>query len=158
MGFLSKIKKAVGRAVASAPGGSQLQKIIAKDPIAQTVMKYDPATKELAGAVGLIAPQAAAAAPSATPMIDDGRKTTMPVRQPSWQDERVAALRARFGRTKPAAPVAQAAPVGAMPAPVTAAPPQPAAQVTLAAKPAVVNPVAQDVDAYSRAWNGNQIV
>ncbi len=147
MGFLSKIKKAIGGAVSKAPGGAQLQKAIGKDPIAQAVMKVDPLARDIAGAHGLVAPAAQAAAPA----IEARKGFQPPTRQPGWQEERVASMRARFGR--PAAPVG----VAARPAAVAPAAAMPAAPVATAPQRVTVapNPVAADLAQYQQAWTQN---
>lgn len=149
MGLRSKLKKALGKVVQALPGSDKIQKVIGKDPIAQAVMKVDPLARDIGDVHGL-RPQAG---PAAAAPVAEGRKGFVPpTRGPNPLADRVAAMRARFGR--PGA-------VTAMPAPVSAVPPTPAAPAAMnvTTKPVVVppvNPVAQDVDAYSQAWgNGN---
>jgi hypothetical protein len=83
---------------------SAIQKVVGKDPIAQKVMKVDPLARQFAMDHGLVAErqtggQPAAAAPAAPEM-------PAPPRAAPWQEERMAALRVRFGR--PRAPAAAA--------------------------------------------------
>ena len=157
MGLRSKLKKALGGVVQSLPGQDNIQKVIGKDPIAQMVMKVDPLARDIGDVHGL-SPGAAAAAADATPV--EGRNGFQPpVRNTSWQSERVAALRSKFGRPGAAA---------TMPLPVSATPPTPAAMPTVPAMPAMpqanaitepikttmpINPAAQDVEAYSQSWD-----
>jgi hypothetical protein len=153
VGLRSRLKKALGGVVQSLPGHDKIQKVIGKDPIAQMVMKVDPLARDIGDVHGLrpgAAPTAAAAV-DAAPV--DGRKGFQPpVRNTSWQSDRVAGLRAKFGRPG-SAPT--------MPAPVSATPPATTAMPTVPqAAPAVpsikttmpVNQAAQDLDAYSQSW------
>jgi len=163
VGFLKKLRNAVGGVVSKLPGGSQIQKVVGKDPIAQSIMKVDPLARDMAGAAGLIAP-GQAADPAQAPVRTGFQPPTS--RNAGWQGERVAALRARFARPG-AAPVG-AAPVGVAPvaaAPVSATPPPVATGAGVTAAPAIsppsvaapasvpMNPAQQDIDTYSYAWD-----
>lgn len=151
MGLLSSIRNAVSSAVSRAPGGRQVQRAVGRDPVAQTMMRYDPAAKELAEAHGLVAQKPATAA-----VVEEAQQSTMPVRSNGgWQRDRMAALRARFSRLpQTAAPAATPATTVAQP--VTATPPQQPATSTAVPAAAPINRAAQDVESYSRHWgNGN---
>ena len=100
MGLRSKLKKIISKA----PGASTVQKVLGKDPIARTAMRYDPLARQIASDHGLL--PGGGQSPEAMPAEDGPTGFRPPVRSgTSWQAERIAALRARLGR--PAGPVAQ---------------------------------------------------
>lgn len=164
MGLRSKLRKAVG----SLPGMNVVQKVVGKDPIAQQILKNDPLARQVAMDHGLVAQR-----PAAQPMEGPGQAQPAPQamqRAVPWQEERMAAIRARFGRPAPATamrpatqmPAATAMPAapaattmpGAMSASVqpAAMPGQmPASPGTAMAGPA--NPAAADIADYTKSWD-----
>ena len=159
MGLRSKLKKALGKVVQSIPGSDKIQKVIGKDPIAQMVMKVDPLARDIGDVHGLRAQ--AQQDPGVAPVVGERRPNIPTSRNPGWQADRIAAMRSRFGRpgAAPAATPGAAPTVQPVAPAVTATPPAPTVMPApvQAMPPAVpTNPVAQDIDAYSQAWEGGR--
>lgn len=135
---------------------SALKKVISKSPVAKVALKYDPIAQDIAKRDPMLRGMGLGqSAPGVTPADGVGPvvKPAMPQRQPSWQSERIAAMRSRFSRT-PATPVTATPAVPAAPA-TTALPaaPSAAAPADRMVRAVPQNPVADDVAAYSRSWD-----